>query len=544
MRLRSITPETAELVNRLHSTWSPWARVRWPRADRVAVLQAIGESGEPGAIPVTLDYLRNEDRDVATAALEALHRLLALVTTHELPHLDNAVRDRGDSPVQPGCWWASMEPSDVSLLAEMGDPATMLGLAAFHTNGYIRQAALEQLDRLRDGRVLPYLLIRLNDWVAPVRATARRAAERRLVPEYATDWVEHLSMVLRLAEHRCSTHSDFLQQVLHLLKEPACRTALRHGLDSHDRAVRRICYGLLSEARGEDKQAVLEQMLFDHDPIIRARAAEQMGRILEAERLHRLLPRLKQDTWVPVRRAAVDLYAERWTEEAGPVMREALLDTAQGIRDAARAYLKRTGEEDFRAFYIEACRSPSPNSLAVAITALGEIGGKDDAAVVAPFLSHLVPKVRRAAVRTLQRLDADTFVDAFVSALGDESVSVSRAALEALRTRGPRLSADVAWDLFSRSPHLHVRKHVLALMQCLGKWQTIPLLVRGAADSEEAVAERARLEIDKWLGRYNRGFARPTHEEIQDLESALTGAASALRSRLLHELRAIARTWS
>jgi hypothetical protein len=44
-------------------------------------------------------------------------------------------------------------------------------LASCHPNGYVREAALHGLST-NDERTLPFVLLRLNDWVAPIRSLA------------------------------------------------------------------------------------------------------------------------------------------------------------------------------------------------------------------------------------------------------------------------------------------------------------------------------------------------------------------------------------
>lgn len=79
----------------------------------------------------------------------------------------------------------NIRPEQVQSIAR--DEATrtaVLGVLSNHHNGYVREEAVRLLSQVTDGSELPYLLVRQNDWVAPISVPhptgCRRAAPRRL----------------------------------------------------------------------------------------------------------------------------------------------------------------------------------------------------------------------------------------------------------------------------------------------------------------------------------------------------------------------------
>lgn len=45
----------------------------------------------------------------------------------------------------------------------------LLGVASLNYNGYIREKALKLASGLSEAKMVPYILLRLSDWVLPVR---------------------------------------------------------------------------------------------------------------------------------------------------------------------------------------------------------------------------------------------------------------------------------------------------------------------------------------------------------------------------------------
>ncbi|MBW2733621.1 MAG: hypothetical protein JRH20_14630 [Deltaproteobacteria bacterium] len=70
--------------------------------------------------------------------------------------------------------------------------------SAAHPNGYLREALIGELDQLNDDGVISFLLMRINDWVAPIRACALAAMRRRLKPRYADALFSALPLVNKL----------------------------------------------------------------------------------------------------------------------------------------------------------------------------------------------------------------------------------------------------------------------------------------------------------------------------------------------------------
>jgi HEAT repeat protein len=161
------------------------------------------------------------------------------------------------------------------------------------------------------------------------------------------------------------------------------------------------------------------------------------------------------------------------------------------------------------------------STLAPAIAGLGETGGAEDANLIVTYASHPAGKIRRAAIKALAALRAEAHVEIFLNALADELPSVSKQALKILARKTSLLSVGRVWALFSATPHLHVKRNAFSLIERFTKWESISYVVSAFCDADEDIAGRARLALDRWLGRFNRSFSAPTSEQLAKLNTAL-----------------------
>lgn len=511
-----------------------WDRLRGWRGGReqpppgAAALRSV-----PGddALELTrlLPLVLSSSTDVSREVAAALDQYLAGLSPRQLVVLDEEVRRACPWWSEKESAWDGLAPRGVAELFDTGThAAAVLGVASFHPSGYVRGAAVKQLGRVGDGSELPFLLIRLNDWVAPVREAAYEQTRARLVPAYAPHLVRSLWLVFRLQRCGRADHEALVGSVMEVLRAPGSRSALYQGTCSADRWLRRTCYRLLLEAPWDDAPGVLEGAMADEDAIIRLWAAQRVDRFVDGEPLRRIVGELLRDPFMGVRREGLRIRVNRFPGEADADLRRALLDRHPTIREIARCDLRRRGTTDFRSFYRAVVERASGRELRAALAGLGETGTAEDAPLVERFLGDAFPGTRRAAVQALARLAPEASIPRFLDALQDAKVGVSNAGRLALSAYAGRVGAERLGAIAAEHPETHVRINALALLAGLGKWEGIPWLVRACASGDERVARAAGQHLRRWIHRFNCSFTKPTGPQLERMAAALDTAGAAL----------------
>jgi len=433
--MRNISASTKALIALLNEPVSFWQKLKAPRDD-AEILSKIGDTSEAAAIVEIIPFIFAEKREVADAAAASVDKLIRITPPAELAWLDWLVRERSPYSGKHRLQWHRLSPTDLDYLESFGEfSASLLGMASFHASGYVREEAIKRLDRISTGIELPFLLIRLNDWVENVRRTAQRAIVARITPRYARSLVTNLALVTRLEKTGRDDHRQTIEAIKNLIKSPDCRTALLEGLTSSDRLVRRLCFNLAMDAPGADLESILQQALGDQDTVIRLAAARKVSKTLEAEALHNLLSQMKRDRFMPVRREALRAAVERFPEQAVVELRAALLDSHVSMREEARYHLQKIAPIDMASFYQHALKTADEKNLSSAISGLGESGSASNGERLLPYVSHGAAKVRKAAIRALAKLNGNAYISSFMDALMDEMPGVSREAQKALTTK-------------------------------------------------------------------------------------------------------------
>lgn len=499
-------------------------------------IHAIEESPQAMSVVRLYAWLIAPEEDIAAAAAALIQRIVDRSSASELVIVDREMR------IQLAPRLAAIPASDVGRIAR--GHAGVLGVMSFDASGRVREAAVRELGRVGDGRAIPFLLIRVNDWVKNVRAAAREALRRFLDDAYTADFARALPIVMGLHDQRRGDHAALIATIYGLFRGPAGSAALREALLGRDARARRLALRFLSADDGPGANELLKLCLAGRDSILASTAASSLRNRSNVSDLEDILRALLGSRFSRVRCEGLTGLAERFPEAASESLARALFDEHAGVREVARFYLRRRGTDEFASLYRgrlnDATNATADPSAAAAIAGLGETGSRADADLAAFFLDHASLRVRAAAVRAVGRLSGDDYDDALIAALGDPQGSVARAAVAALLPRAGRLSLLSVVRLLDSLPTPPARRRVLSVIARLRRWDAIPHLL--AATSDPDLRTHAEVHIGRWIAKGLRDYTRPDPDAVTAFAAALEEnrkhIAPALLAKLNQELHA------
>jgi hypothetical protein len=500
------------------------------------ILGELEVLAEPAIVSQLLDELFVNARSIAEAAAAAVDAALARTPVMMLASVERVCRQ--SSPYYTFDWM-NLRPAELNQVRRRGGAEYAIpGVASFHPSGYVREAAVEWLDALAAGRELPFLILRLNDWVPQVADRALAAVRRRLTSTHAAKLVEAFPLFLALRRSTRRDHQAVVDDVLAFLRHPGQRDAVAVGMQSPDRVVRRTCFQLARDAAGARMDVLLAAALRDPDPAIRFAAVTHSLAVLDESEVSALVETALGDPLPAVRRVAIDAAATRLPVSQALVWLErALLDPGRSVREITRFHLARLGAAlDLPGYYRDALsRDLTPRVRATALAGLRETGTAADAFVALAFLDHQRPAVRRAAINAVAGLDGGRHLERLREMLRDPSPAVTRSAADALRPHIATVGID-GIRVALRAPTPPHRIHVAALAVALGKWKSLLALLELADDPEPKVRRAVHGWLTDWVARQNRAYTQPTDAQLDRIRHALARNGSLLDERTREEI--------
>ena len=542
--MKPLSPHTAALIQPLCQPVSLWGRLTKAR-NLVSLLEEIGDSNESAAIVKIYFFAFSSNRTTADAAANAVHKLLRGTPNADLARIDLELRNQFSYSDELFYAWYKLQPDQLDTLDRFGKASvSMLRLCSFHSSGYVREAVVRKLSRDTTGAVVPYLLLRLNDWVANVRYAAEEAIRARLTIEYCPAFIENLGLLLRLEKTERGDHKKLIEAIYRLLQSDECKERLFQSLAAPDQFVRRLSFRLAFSSSGAELEKIVNLALDDTDSVIRHQAAVRISIAFSGATLDHYREKLRRDRFMPVRREALKIAVKLNQPNLVDELQSALLDWHLSIREDARFYLRKFKSIEPDSFYRQHLPGAEGRRLYSVISGLGETGTKADVELILPYIAHSAGKIRRATIKALAKLNRNAHINVFLEALNDAERRVSREAFKALKNPGSVLSIERIWELFSSTPHAHVKLYALSLMERFSKWESISYLINALCETDEEIFARSLRAVDGWVARFNSSFTSPSSAQLVKLRAALENCGSKIddetRERLLFTMKGFA----
>ncbi len=455
-------------------------------------------------------------------------------SSRDLLKLDETARQWNNSHSGQTIWWqlSKQDLAAVERLSSDGQPH-LLGLASFHRNGHVREEALRRMPLVSEA--LPFLLLRLNDWVGPVQTLARARLEALLARGLAPETVaRHLSLILRLPHVERRDLRDTYQQLMAVLTSPENPSLLESCLVSSDLAVRRACWQVALNTPWVPMERFQEQVHRDPDPVIRMWIYAALVRKVPGSSLDGVLKAAFSDPFPPVRREALSLLREQSSQDGLTWLKLACLDRNRSVRDLARWHLKQAQPQAAAQLYLDRLDDAKPATRAIAIMGVAELNLREAMERILPYVDAPEVRVAKAALEALDRLQPSLDTDLFLHALRSAEPGVSRMAADILIRRPGSVSRDQVLEIYHQATAPHIKRQALRLLPQLPKWQAMEVILQILQAEPKMEAELAK-PIERWLIGMNR-MAPPRGAELERARAVLLQAREALGRPIWPEL--------
>lgn len=517
------------------------------------VLAEIGRKGEWGAIPWLVDLLVSPDSEVCSAAASVISDLAGLIPSTSLPAVERQLHAATNlafhwqmAGFRTQIWTATNEAvhgrgfrGDELLRREW--PLPIWAILTMHPSGYVREAALRRLVLSTQLAVaLPYVLVRMNDWVPQVQTIAVAAAKKWCVPELADAWVSMRGLVLQLRERSRVDNAWLTDALAEIFLRPEVRRELIDAVGSGDIRVARWAFDVAMSLPDAERGAVVELGFQSVDDLLRMRAACTVRTWPGCPGRERLLMMMAADRLMPIRREALYATLDGPAEVRRVALCNALLDRHASMRSAGRFYLgeRSVREEDrvdVRGFYLRVLSQGEPAGRATAILGLGECGVRDDADMLARIVAESRWSVAAAAVRAVAMLDGAQRVNWFIELLGDVRLSVASEAGRALAAMPGAVPAEPLRELLRGAASVHARRYALRVLLQRHPFDAVTDAIT-AAGSGEALLVRPGTELIE-RARAWRISHGPTAAQVDAAQRALDALPRRLPDPVLQRLR-------
>ncbi len=513
-----------ELTACLHE--KRWFLTRSPAPD---ILNRIAHIGSPAALPWLLPLVHSDNENIRAAAERAVAVLLPKLRPHQIVELECLIRES----------WALFHSADHSYRAETEFGAR---LASLDSSGWNREKAITALIRVGDVEALPFMLLRLNDWVTQVRKAAEKWFAVHGDSIQLSQLVGCLPILAVLSERSYGSTSSIVKLLLTRLTTSGASAVLLEVLPHTTARVRRLAFTLLAPSGALHDPALQAELLRHSEPMLGILLLKHL-RVESPDLPSELLNQALMSRSATLRRYALYCLSENQIRRLTPLLSQAIFDSAQGVRNFAQYHLlKQVSAEELQSRYSLAMQNARTSNTLQAACIMGfhEVGGRWSTSRYLELASHPSMRVRVAVLRVFSASHFEASLPWLKTAIeSNDAPALSKAALAVLRRHPQSLTLDEVKALLAAKNSDIVRWRAFSLLCLRGKWEQLPVLLDLLHEAPDFFNRRVLSHLSSWLSRFNRSQIQPTRAQVEQSLTALKSARIQLGPKFGTEFHAL-----
>ena len=388
-------------------------------------------------------------------------------------------------------------------------------------NGYEREDAVRRLGDFGDPTALPALIIRVNDWVAQVRAAAKRAIINLLSYGSVEAFIECLPAFYHLRKCRRDQHDELIETIENYLLNKKVHKFVIEGVSNPNPLIQRACFKLVLKNLLLPNRDLAILGLKQSDVVTRCQASYLLRKLSCSERREALELALT-DSFMPIRREALQIKIKQGMPNSELSL--FLFDKHTSIREIAIKHLTHAGVDVWPFYLAELSNSTSVGKLRFSIWAAGNLKKCDELNRIKGYLSSDYPSVRRQVLICLMGLMGKASEAVLIEGLKDSSPAVCKESVRLLESLDAVFDAEGLFEVVTDSSYQHTVQSCVSLAKGMNKWEWIIFLLDLALlDSEKKlnIANMLDCAISEWEVKSNLSYIQPNSMQLDELRKRL-----------------------
>jgi hypothetical protein len=433
--------------------------------------------GKESLLPTIYCYLASSYVKTVVQATHAIAEYMSRQNFKGICHLDNQFRETTSMN-----WYVDWKNFDIKSIhvEREEDRLQVLRLGTFHPNGYFREKCIRALKG--DNASLPYVILRLNDWVKEVRAAAEETClnVKKLSASEIIIFLPYLEKVRNGVRANSGALAGLEKEFAESLsKNPLIidKTFIRQN----DEKNRESVYRFLANNKLLEKENVNSIMSWEKSGQI-----QNLLMTILIEKYTPSIPELDEyinNKSVNVQKKALEqkynLLKDYWDG-----LENLLLSRSLKVREMTRYILKKHTQIDAKTYYTKRLESEYKN---VCIQGIGECGSAKDADIIRPYLEESDSCIVKASIHAIALLLKEDAIEIYKRFLPDSREVVAHQAYKEIAAYNLKCGAENLYNLcLTTQSELMKEKYAYRLLK-EPVWEALPYILMLYSCDDETV---------------------------------------------------------
>ncbi|WP_232697320.1 HEAT repeat domain-containing protein [Brevibacillus daliensis] len=481
---------------------------------------------EPAILPYLLSFILQDSSVFKRSGYEALYTLVEGIVENDhrkwikIQEFLHSSIHYSDEKLSG---WNEVKPEKITQFAyHTKEEVLLLGLVSFHRNGYVREAAVKLLHESKHTDVVPFLLLRLNDHVSPIRFQAYKALKKRLTKNHAHMFFQSLLLINHVHEFSRDKYTVLQAEINSYLHSLDCRPELLTCITSSDIHNSRACVDLALSLSETQRDEVISLAIQSSDAEVRKKILHNVM-VINPKKWFKEIVMMVEDRNSSIKQEALLLLWQYDPEFCKPYVMGALVDSSTSVRRLAQFLLREKTEQPISAFYRQKLPHANHNELSSVIAGLGETGEARDAEQLAAYLHYPVFKIQRVTIQAIERLHADAYKSLFLEKVEHTSKKVSRTAKEAVFKLVTPEDKELLKQQLAQATMSHVKKNIAELLYALPRKTSLRTLLEATMSTDKIARNYVFQQLKRWLTQWQQTFFTSfSVDEMDEIRELIT----------------------
>lgn len=392
----------------------------------------------------------------------------------------------------------------------------VLVFSSFNSSGFIREQAVKALEGYSN--TLPFIIMRINDWVKEVRDTAKKVLIKIFDNVSDSEFLKSIPFAEKLKRSERTNNSDILSMFSRKLSND--ENLLYKALSCKDSRLKNFCISLLEiELNTSDaiSHLLYRQLKIQNDPFIRRNIYFLLLKTnFDANALGR---QFLYDKHPKNRMISLQFFISNKSANIFDIVKILLIDKTHQVRTYARAAMHDINSTfDFESFYM----SQLYDHTTAAIYGLGEIGTPNDIKLCGIIEKYLFDtdsdvQTRKAAITALMKIAPNRYLNTVTEMLISDIPGVVKTAAIVLSNQ-TGIDYEKVLEICLSAKNIYNKLKCASLLFTASKWDSL-IYILTLIDSEYSeLANMANNRYESWYLTYNKSFIPPKPRQMQRIK--------------------------
>lgn len=349
---------------------------------------------------------------------------------------------------------------------------SILRLGTFHPNGFYRQMCIECLREYEDN--LPFYILRMNDWVANIRALAYELSMKKMANDSVFVIFSSLPMINKV-KNSGRRENEYISEILALAEKtilkkiPDCSL---YDIVKSEVIIKNLIYKYLCENKILTLDKMKQLLKMEKTGYGKGMIANAIFNNYE-QSIEEIDEYLSSKNAI-VRFKAVEYKYDKLKQPWNGI-ESLLLDKSRRIRGTVSFILSRKGAFNVLEYYKNELKSENINT--VAILGISECGSSKDVDVILPYLISDDVAIVKKALKAYGMLMTDNGSETYWEYLFNPSEIVSNEAYRLISKYNVHYGGKQLFEAYRKNKNSKLGEMLVALLLREGIWSNLKYLL-------------------------------------------------------------------